>query len=125
MLARASVVNPRARPSPPRSGDEPMPAPRLIAIDRPEVPPRTLTPRLRSQLVYFMTPRGSPGLPILDDADYWLAAEDVDKWLDDGVFYLLSPLDTANMTEVELTEEQETLLRWFQENRVQHVRIDD
>ena len=30
-----------------------------------------------------------------------------------GVFYLVSPLDTANMTEVEITEEQESLLGWL------------
>ena len=37
--------------------------------------------------------------------------------------YLVSPLDTANMTEVELTEEQETVLGWLDRNQVQHVRV--
>jgi hypothetical protein len=27
------------------------------------------------------------------------------------------------MTEVELTEEQETLLNWLDRNRIQHVRV--
>jgi hypothetical protein len=43
--------------------------------------------------------------------------------MDEGVFFLVSPLDTANMTEVELSEEQEVLLHWLQAQRVQHVRL--
>ena len=43
--------------------------------------------------------------------------EEVTKWLDDGVFYLVSPLDSANTTEVELTEEQEEFLNWLQKGR--------
>ncbi len=45
------------------------------------------------------------------------------RWLDEGVFYLVSPLDSANATEVELTEEQESFLTWLQKNNVQHVRL--
>ena len=40
-----------------------------------------------------------------------------------GVFYLVSPLDSANMTEVELTEEQEALLIWLDKNQIEHVRV--
>ena len=54
-----------------------------------------------------------------------LAAADVARWIDEGVFYLVSPLDTANMTEVELTEEQEALLQWLKDQNVQHVRLVD
>ncbi len=42
-------------------------------------------------------------------------------WME-GVFLLVSPLDTENMTEVELTEEQEALLNWLDRNKIQHVR---
>ena len=34
----------------------------------------------------------------------------------------MSPLDSANMTEVELTEEQEAMLFWLNRNQIQHVR---
>ena len=47
------------------------------------------------------------------------------KWLDDGVFYLVSPLDSANMTEVELTEEQEVMLNWLDKNPIAHVRVKE
>ncbi len=38
--------------------------------------------RLRSQLVYFMTMADSPGVPPLGEAEYWIARDDVTKWLD-------------------------------------------
>ena len=83
---------------------------------------RPSSARLRSQLVYFMTPTTVAGVPALGENEYWFHRDDVMKWLDDGVFYLVSPLDTANQTEVELTEEQEALLSWLKRHQVQHVR---
>ena len=96
----------------------------LVPLDRPEVAPLAISLRLRNQLVYFMTSRDTAGLPPLAEFDYWFAAAEVAKWVDDGVFYLVSPLDTASMTEVELSEEQETMLAWLHKNQVQHVRLD-
>jgi hypothetical protein len=95
----------------------------LTPIDRPEVAPRPISSRLRSQLVYFTSAAGASGVPALAEGEYWFAAGEVSRWLDEGVFYLVSPLDTANMTEVELTEEQEALLQWLKDSQVQHVRI--
>ena len=54
-----------------------------------------------------------------------VCADEVKKWVDEGVFYLVSPLDSANMTEVELTEEQESLLSWLDKNQIAHVRVND
>ncbi len=62
-------------------------------------------------------------MPVLAEYEYWFAADEVVRWLDEGVFYLVSPLDTANMTEVELSEEQESLLQWLKDARVQHTRL--
>src|SRR5436305_6696019 len=95
----------------------------LVPVDRPEVAPLPISARLRTQIVYFVTPAGSPGVPPLGEGEYWIAADEVARWLDDGVIALISPLDTANTTEVELTEEQEALLAWLQSNQVQHVRV--
>ena len=100
-----------------------MAQPALIPLDRPEVARRAITPRLRAQLVYFMSASGQSGVPSLGEGEYWFAAADVARWIDEGVFYLVSPLDTANMTEVELTEEQEALLQWLMDQHVQHVRL--
>ena len=95
---------------------------KLVPVDRPAVNPLPISTRLRSQLVYFMTSTGTPGGPSLGENEYWFALDEVAKWLDEGVFYLVSPLDSANMTEVEITEEQEAMLFWLNRNQIQHVR---
>ena len=100
-----------------------MPNLKLVPLDRPDVPPRPISTRLRGQLVYFSSASGAPGVPMLGEHEYFFAEDEVDRWLDEGTFELVSPLDTANMTEVELTEEQEDLLQWLQANKVQHARV--
>lgn len=97
----------------------------LASIDRPEIQPRPISPRLRSQLVYFGAAAGSEGVPSLGDGEYWFRTEEVDRWIDEGVFYLVSPLDTANQTEVEISEEQEALLLWLRDQGVRHVRVTE
>lgn len=101
-----------------------MSAPRLVPIDRPDVAPLAISPRLRGQLVYFMTPAGGAGLPDLGENEYWFARDEVAAWLDEGVIALVSPLDSANATEVELSDEQEALLSWLRGHGVQHVRVE-
>ena len=95
----------------------------LVPLDRPDLASRPISARLRSQLVYFATAPGTPGVPPLGEDEYWFAASDVARWLDEGVFHLVSPLDTANMTELELSEEQEGLLEWLRAGGAQHVRV--
>ena len=96
---------------------------RLIAVDRPEVSPLPITARMRSELVYFMTPSSTPGVPPLGENEVWIARADVGTWLADGFIDLVSPLDSANKLEVELTEEQEVVLHWLKSNDIQHVRV--
>ena len=43
--------------------------------------------------------------------------------LPEGVIYLVSPLDSHNQTEVEISEEQEDWLRWMVQNQVQRIRL--
>jgi hypothetical protein len=97
----------------------------LVPIDRPGVAPMAITPRLRNQLVYFMSARDTPGIPQLGEDDFWFDADAVARWVDEGVFYLVSPLDTEHMTEVELSEEQEALIAWLHSNKVRHVRLEE
>jgi hypothetical protein len=100
-----------------------MPGIRLEAVGHPEVAPLAISERLRSQLVYFMTPPGAPDVPPLGENEYWIAQKEVKTWLEDGVFFVVSPLDTANATEVELSDEQESLLNWLQGHNIQHIRV--
>jgi hypothetical protein len=94
-----------------------------VPLDRPGAPPLNVSATLRTQLSYFASPAGTAGVPTLGEGEFWFDREDVSRWLADGVFYLVSPLDTANMTEVELTEEQEEFLNWLKTADVQHVRL--
>jgi hypothetical protein len=96
---------------------------KLVCVDHPEVPPLPISSRLRSQLVYFMTLADTPGVPPLGENEYWISRDDVARWLMEGVFFLVSPLDTENKTEVELTEEQEALLTWLDRHQIQHVSV--
>jgi hypothetical protein len=97
--------------------------PALVPLDRPNVPARPISARLQTQLVYFASADPPAGRGPLGENEYWFAESDVARWLDDGVFHLVSPLDTANMTELELTEEQEAFLGWLKAAGVQHVRL--
>lgn len=102
-----------------------MPQVTLVSVDHSGISPLPISARLRSQLVYFMSSAGTEGVPALAENEFWFARDEVARWLDEGVFYLVSPLDSANMTEVEITEEQEAFLSWLNRNQVQHVRAVD
>jgi hypothetical protein len=95
----------------------------LVAVDRPGVRPLPISARIKTELVYFMTPPSAPGVPALAENELWIARADVATWLADGFIDLVSPLDSANKLEVELSEEQEGLLHWLKMNDVQHVRV--
>ena len=97
--------------------------PKLVPVDRPDVAPLTISPRLRGQLVYFAAPAGGAGAPPQGDDAYGFRPEEVARLLDDGVILLVSPLDTAHMTEVELSEEQESLLEWLKRHDIRHARV--
>jgi hypothetical protein len=95
----------------------------IHAVGRPELPPFQMPERFRTDIAYFMTPAGQSGVPPLGPGEYWVRLDDARRWLDDGVLSLVSPLDSLNQTEVELSEEQEAWLRWMVGNEVEHVRV--
>ena len=68
----------------------------LMPVDHPTAPPLAISARLRSQLVYFMTPPDAPHVPPLQPNDYWIDAEHSAQWFADGVFELVSPLDGSS-----------------------------
>jgi hypothetical protein len=97
---------------------------KLISLDHPELPPFPISERLRGQLVYFLAGEDAVDRPELAEGEYWFDRDEVARWLDDGVIYLVSPLDTENATEVEISEEQEALLGWLVANEVRHARLE-
>lgn len=93
------------------------------AVGRPDLAPFSMSDRFRTEIAYFMSLPEEPGVPKLGDHEYWISAAMIRQWLDDGVFHLVSPLDSAGKAEVELSEEQESWLEWMAEQGVEHVHV--
>lgn len=90
----------------------------------PAVPPLAVPDRFRMEIVYFMTPKGERGAPAdLGDNEYWIDLAEAQKWLDDGVVYVVSPLDAENQAEIELTEYHEAFLQWLLAHHISRVKI--
>jgi hypothetical protein len=97
---------------------------KLISLDQPNAPPLEMPPRFRLELPFFITPPGENGAPAkLGENEYWINLADARRWLDDGVVYVVSPLDAENKAEIELTEDHELFLEWLLKHQIQHVRI--
>lgn len=95
----------------------------VTAVGRPEVPPITMSDRFRTEIAYFMSLPGEAGVPDLGESEYWVEASRAARWLEEGVFRLVSPLDSASQAEIEITEEQEAWLEWLTTHGVQHLRL--
>ncbi len=93
--------------------------PRLIPLDAAGAPDLPISARLRSQLPYFAAAPGQ------GDDEFAFSQDEAAMILDEGVIRLVSPLDTANTTEVEISEEQEALLLWLTRHKIGRVRVVD
>lgn len=93
------------------------------AVNRPEVPPLKVSPRFRHDITYFAAHPSNLGRPALPQGEYYMVLEEARVTLDDGVFRIVSPLDSDNRTELEITEEQEDWLRWVVEHQVEHLKL--
>jgi len=97
---------------------------RVVAVDRPEVPPLEMPPRFKHDIAYFMTPAGHRGAPAqLAAGEFWIDSDEARRWLDEGVLEVISPLDSSRQAELEITEEQENWLQWLLTHGVRHVRL--
>jgi len=95
----------------------------VYAAERPNLPPFRMSDRFRHEITYFMSIPGESGVPKLPVSEYWVKLEAARIWLDGGTFHLVSPLDSQNQTEIELSEEHEAWLEWMVANAVEHVRL--
>jgi hypothetical protein len=95
----------------------------VYSLDHPDTPPKMMPARFRRDIAYFMTPSGERGAPALAAGEYWIDAEDARQWLDAGVLKIISPLDSENQAEIELTEDQEGWLDWLVEHNIQHILL--
>lgn len=70
-----------------------------------------------------MSVPGEHGIPKLPAGEYWVRLDEARTCLEDGVVRIVSPLDSENRTELELTEEQEAWLEWMTRHGVEHIRL--
>jgi hypothetical protein len=97
---------------------------RVFAVGRDDLAPLEMPARFKHDIAYFMTPPGEAGAPQLPPGEYWVSLDDARRWLDEGVLRLVSPLDSENQAEAEITEDQERWLEWLVEHQIQHVRLE-
>lgn len=96
---------------------------KIQPLDQPTVSPLEMPDRFRMEVVYFMTPAEGAGAPQLGKDEYWIRLEDSIRWLDDGFFTLVSPLDAHSVAEIEVSEDQEGWLEWMVENKITTIRL--
>jgi hypothetical protein len=97
----------------------------VVPLDRPDVPPLAMSQRFRTEVVYFMTPAGDRTAPAaLGPNEYWIARDDAQRWLDDLVVRVVSPLDAASKAEIALSDEHERWLEWMVQHDIQHIRLE-
>jgi hypothetical protein len=98
---------------------------RVVAVDHPELAPFAMPDRFRHDVTYFATPAGVQDAPAtLGEREYWIRGEDARRIREDGALTIVSPLDSASRTELEITEEQERWLEWLIQHNIRHVRIE-
>ncbi len=95
----------------------------VYSIDHPEISPFSMPERFRHEVAYFMDASPVPDRAACAAGEYWLDLAQAQIWFDDGAILLVSPLDSENQTEVELSEEQESWLEWVLAHRVNHIRL--
>ncbi len=97
---------------------------KIVAADQPLAPALEMPDRFRLEIVYFMTPPGDRGAPAdLGEHEYWIDLKEAQTWLDEGVVYVVSPLDAENQAEIELTEYHEAFLNWILAHAISRVKI--
>jgi hypothetical protein len=97
----------------------------VYAVEKPELPPFEMPPRFKHDITYFVTHAGEQGVPeTIAQGEWWVRREDAQRLYDAGVVRIVSPLDSANSVEVEITEEQEAWPKWMIQHEVEHVRLE-
>jgi hypothetical protein len=98
---------------------------KVVPVDRPEVPPLVMSPRFRTEVVFFTTPPGERGAPTdLGPSEYWVDQEKARRCLDEFVVQVVSPLDAASKAEIALSEEHEIWLEWMLAHGIQRIRLE-
>ncbi len=95
----------------------------VYAVGRADIPPHSMSDRFRHDVAYFMQIPAGGGASALPAGEYLIDLAQAGAWYEDGVISLVSPLDSQNHTEVEISEEQEGWLEWILAHQVNHIRL--
>ncbi len=95
----------------------------IVAVEKEGIEPLSMPESFRHEIAYFMTIPGENGAPLIPRGEYWVRLSEAREWLDDGIVSIVSPLDSENKTDIEISEEQEVWLEWMVEHEIQHIRL--
>jgi hypothetical protein len=96
---------------------------KIYPVGRDDLAPLEAPERFAMEIVYFMTPQDAKSEHPIGPGEYWIDRKDIDRWLEDGCFRIVSPLDAQVQAEIELTEFQEQWLEWMQQHQIEQVRL--
>ncbi len=97
----------------------------VYAVEKPQLPPFEMPARFKHDIAYFVTPAGEQGVPeTIAQGEWWVRREDALRIYDEGVVRIVSPLDSATTSELEITEEQEAWLQWMIRHEIEHLRLE-
>ena len=97
----------------------------VYAVDKPELAPFEMPARFKHDIIYFVTSAGEQDLPgTIGEGEWWVQLADARRLYDEGVIRIVSPLDSANSVEIEITEEQEAWLKWMIQHEIERVRLE-
>ena len=96
----------------------------VYAVEKPELPPFEMPARFKHDIIYFVTPAGEQGAPdTIAAGEWWVRRQDALRIYEEGVVRIVSPLDSATTSELEMTEEQEAWLKWMIQHEIEHLRL--
>jgi hypothetical protein len=97
----------------------------VYAIEKPQLPPFEMPARFKRDIIYFVSRAGEQGVPnCIAEGERWVRLEDARRIYDEGVIRIVSPLDSANTAEFEITEAQEAWLHWMIQHEIEHLRLE-
>ncbi len=97
----------------------------VYAVEKPELPPFEMPARFKHDITYFVSHAGEQGVPeTIAAGEWWVRRGDAQRIYDEGVVRIVSPLDSATTTELEITEEQEAWLKWMIQHEIEHLRLE-
>lgn len=96
---------------------------RVVSVDHPDLPSFPMPERFRHDVTYFASHQSRPG-QTLADGEWWVDKAEAQEALTDGVFRVVSPLDSSIHAEIEISEEQEAWLAWIVANDIQRIRLE-